>query len=213
MKLGRMLFVCVSVAAIPQAWAQKWEVGAGIGGGFYTSQDVTSAGTSASAKIQNNLAGSAWLDNNGSGKWGGELRYDYQAGSLQLTQGSTQATFGARSQALHYDAIWHFTSSEARIRPFAAVGAGVKIYQGTGTEAAFQPLSNFALLTKDQDLTPLVSVGAGVKMHLGPHMQFRLDLHDYLTPFPNKVITPNSGAKVGGWLQDFVPMAGVAFLF
>jgi len=38
-------------------------------------------------------------------------------------------------------------------------------------------------------------------------------VRDYITPFPNKVIAPAPGAKVGGWLQDFVPMFGVSWTF
>jgi hypothetical protein len=75
----------------------------------------------------------------------------------------------------------------------------------------YQPLSNFALLTAQQDLAPLVSAGAGVKFQISSHVQLRLDVHDYLTPFPKNVITPNVGSKVGGWLQDFVPMIGISY--
>lgn len=212
MKLATLV-VCALMAVVPAARAQKWEFGGGFGGGFYSSQDVTSPGGSASAKIQSNMAGSAWLGNNGRGHLGGELRYDYQAGDLQVSQGSTQAIFAANSHAFHYDFLLHFSNPDASVRPFVAAGGGVKIYRGTGTEVAFQPLSNFALLTKDQDLTGLVSVGAGLKIKLAPHVQLRVDVHDYLTPFPNKVITPAPGAKVGGWLQDIVPMGGLAIVF
>jgi outer membrane protein with beta-barrel domain len=213
MKLVRMLVVCaVAGAVLPQAWAQKWEFGGGVGGGFYSSRDVTAPGGSAAAKIQTNLAGSAWLGNTKE-HWGGELRYDYQTGDLQLSQGSNQAVFGAKSQAFHYDLLLHLTGSEATIRPFVAAGAGIKIFHGTGTETAFQPLSDFALLTKAQDLTPLVSVGGGVKIRISSHAQLRLDVHDYLTPFPKQVIAPAANAKLSGWLQDIVPMAGLAFLF
>ena len=194
-------------------FAQKWEFGGGVGGGFYTSRDVTSPGGSASAKLQSNLAGSAWLGNIGRGRWGGELRYDYQRGDLQLSQGSTQAVFSAQTHAMHYDVVYHFTESEAAVRPFVSAGGGVKIYRGTGAEQVFQPLSNFALLTKDQDLTGLLSIGAGVKVSIAPRVQLRMDVHDYLTPFPNKVIAPAANAKVGGWIQDIVPMVGLAFLF
>src|SRR5260370_35823480 len=97
----RMLVVCAGAIA-PAAVAQKWEFGGGVGGGFYTSQDVTSPGGSAAAKIQRNIAGSAWLGNNGHGRIGGELRYDYQRGDLQLSSGGTQATFGAQTHAIHY---------------------------------------------------------------------------------------------------------------
>lgn len=213
MKQARMLVVCFAVALAPAATAQKWELGGGVGGGFYTSQDVTSPGGSASAKLQSNIAGGFWLGNNSRGRWGGEVRYDYQRGALQLTSAGTSATFGAETHSLHYDALFHANPNGARIRPFVAFGGGVKAYRGTGTEVVFQPLSNFALLTKAQDLTGLISVGAGVKMQLSPHLQFRIDVHDYMTQFPNKVITPNRNAKVGGWLQDFVPMAGLTFTF
>jgi|SRR5579871_5036363 len=211
MKLARILAVCGVIVAAPALMAQKWEIGVGAGGGFYTSQDVTAPGGSASANLQSNVAASAWLGNNGAGRLGGDLRYDYQRGDLQLKSGGTEATFGAETHAIHYDFLFYATPSESKVRPFVAVGGGVKMYQGTGKEVVYQPLSNFALLTKATDITALVSVGAGVKFQLGSHVDLRLDVHDYLTPFPKKVITPNAGAKVGGWLQDFVPMVGLGF--
>jgi hypothetical protein len=213
MKTLRTLMVCAAVAlpAASNAWAQKWEFGGGVGGGFYTSQDVSLASSSASAKIASNIAGSAWLANNRGDHWGGELRFDYQLGDLQLNQGGTSAAFGARSYAMHYDIQYNLAPQGARIRPFVALGAGIKVFQGTGTEQVYQALSQFALLTKDQDLTPLISGGFGVKMQLSEHVQLRAEIHDFATPFPKKVITPNTGAKVGGWLQDFVPMIGISY--
>jgi hypothetical protein len=209
MKTLQMMLVC-SAALAPWAIAQSWEVGGGVGGGFYTSDTVTSPAGSASAKIQTGLAGSAWVGNTWQGRWSGELRYDYGMGDLALSQGGTKATFGAHTQQFHYDLMWHATSSESRIRPYVAVGAGVKLYQGVGAQMAYQPLSNVALLTQQQDLTPMVSAGAGVKFQISSHFQLRMDVHDYLTPFPKTVITPNGG-RVGGWLQDFVPMIGISY--
>ena len=206
MKILLVLFVC-SVAAM----AQKWEVGGGAGVGFYTSQDVTSSTGSASAKIQTGLAGGAWFAQDGQGHWGGEVRYEYQMGDLALSSGGNSASFGAHTQQIHYDVMWHATPSESRLRPFVSAGAGIKLYQGTGAQVAYQPLSNFALLTQQQDLTALVSVGAGIKYQISQHVQLRLDVHDYMTPFPKNVITPNVGAKVGGWLMDFVPMVGLSY--
>ena len=86
-------------------------------------------------------------------------------------------------------------------------------YRGTGTQVVFQPLSNFALLSQDQDLTALVSAGGGVKIKLASRLVLRLEVHDFLTPFPKQVITPAANAKVSGWLQDIVPMAGLGFAF
>jgi hypothetical protein len=211
MKLFRMMAACAVMSVLPAAMAQRWEVGGGVGGGFYTSQDVTNPTGSASAKIQTNVAGSVWLDNHSGGRWSGELRYDYQRGDLLLNQNGTQASFGAQTQAMHYDLQWRFTPQEATFQPFVAAGGGVKIYQGTGTEPVYQPLGNFALLTKVQDLTPLVSVGGGFRVKLTQHLALRLEVHDFLTPFPNKVIAPAANSKVGGWLQDFVPMVGLSF--
>jgi hypothetical protein len=211
MNFARTWFVCAAVALAPALMAQNWEFGGGVGGGFYTSEDVTSLGTSASAKIQSNIAGSLWLANNGSGHWGGELRVDYQDGALALSQGGTQATFAGQSYGLHYDVLWYATPNGSRIRPYVALGAGVKIYRGTGSEVVYQPLSNFALLTQAQDLTPMISGGVGIKFQITPRIQIRAEVHDYATPFPKQVITPAQNAKVSGWLQDFVPMVGISY--
>jgi len=211
MKSTRMLVVCFAVALAPALMAQRWEFGGGAGGGFYTSQDATSAAGSASTKIDTNVAGSVWLGNSRADRWGGELRGDFQLGALQVSQGGTQATFAARSYAFHYDLLWHAAPYGSKIRPFVAVGAGIKVYQGTGAQVLYQPLSQFALLTQAQDLTPLISVGGGVKVQLSPRVQLRAELHDYLTTFPKQVITPAEGVKIGGWLQDFVPMVGISY--
>ena len=212
MKLAGTLVLFAVAAATPAALAQRWEIGGGAGGGFYTSQDVTLGSSgSAAANLQTNLAGSAWLGNNGFGRWGGELRYDYQLGDFALKSGGTAATFGAHTQQFHYDLLWYTNHAGSTVRPFVSAGAGIKLYQGTGTEVVYQPLEQYALLTKAQDLTPLVSIGAGMKFQLGAHVQLKLEVHDYTTPFPKKVITPNVGAKAGGWLHDFVPMAGISY--
>jgi hypothetical protein len=52
-----------------------------------------------------------------------------------------------------------------------------------------------------------------VKFSLSPAVQLRLEAHDFLTPFPKNVIAPAQGSTVGGWLQDFVVMAGLSFTF
>jgi len=216
MRFASMLVVSFAMAALPfapLAKAQKWEFGGGAGGGFYTAQDISGANGSASAKLANGLAGSAWLVNNTAGRWGGELRYDYGMNDFALSGGGQSATFAARTQAFHYDVLWYAAPNGSHIRPFVSMGAGVKLYQGTGSEVQLQPLSNVALLTQQQDLVPVASVGGGVKVQMSPRLSLRLELHDYLTPFPKKVITPNVGEKVGGlsWLNDFVPMIGISY--
>ncbi len=90
----------------------------------------------------------------------------------------------------------------------------VKIYRGTGQPLAYQgPLESIGLLTQAQDLRALVSVGGGVKFTVSPSIQFRIEVHDYMTPFPLNVITPNAGVKAGGWLQNIVPEVGLSYTF
>lgn len=198
----------------PAAFAQKWEVGFGAGGSFLTSDTITSPAGNANATRAPGLAVSAWLDNTiGSGLFGGELRYDHENGDLKLSSGGTSATFASQSNAIHYDFLLNFASSEAAVRPYIAAGGGVKWYSGTGAEQVYQPLSNIAVFSDVRDMRALVSVGAGVKFNIAKSTLLRLEVHDYLTPFPSTLVAPVPGANVSGWVQDFVASAGVSFSF
>ena len=211
--LSAVLFAAAVMCA-PVALAQKWEVGVGVGGAFYNSQTFTSSAGNANASLGMGFVASAWVGNNPKAHFGGELRYDFGSSDLKLSSGGTTATFGGVTHAIHYDIVWHFSSDESSVRPFIAAGAGVKDYVGTGNEIPNQQLQSIGLLTKTSQITPLISVGGGVKMRIGTRAQLRLEVHDYLTPFPNKVIAPALGAKGGsGWLMDFVPMVAISFAF
>lgn len=191
--------------------AQSWEVGVGAGGGIYIPREVSLGSSSVDAKFKTNAAVSVWVGQNMGDRWGGELRYGYQLGDAQLKGGSTEASFGAESHTVDYSFLLYTADRDSKVRGFVSAGAGVKYYRGTGTEQITQPLSQYALLTKANDLTAVVSVGGGVKMKLGAHAWLRLDVHDYMSPFPKQVITPNVGANVSGWLHDFVPMVSISF--
>ena len=212
MRHTTLVVFCATLAAAPVAMAQKWEVGGAVGGSFFTSQTVTNPAGNVDAKFANGLTASAWVGNTTS-RWGGELRYDFRQGDMQLTQGGTKVTFGSQSHAVHYDVVYNAGGVEAKVRPFVAGGAGVILYRGTGTEVVYQPLGNIALLTKTTDLRPLISAGAGIKFHLSSRIDFRVEVHDFMSPFPKEVIAPNFGSKVGGWLHDIVPMAALSVLF
>ena len=202
------------LATASSAWCQKWEFGGAAGGGFYTSKTVANAvAGNGTAKIGAGLTASAWLSNNSSDRWGGELRYDFQRGPLGLSSGGRSASFGAISHAVHYDVLLHFAPREATIRPFVSVGGGMKLFRGTGQEVASQPLSGIALLTKTTDVRPVGSVGAGVKARIGERWLLRAGVWDFFTPFPSKVIAPNIGSSVGGLMHDIVPMVGLSYLF
>ncbi|MGD0133312.1 MAG: hypothetical protein ABSE57_14780 [Bryobacteraceae bacterium] len=208
-----LMFLATAVA-VPAAFAQKWEVGFGVGGSFLTSDTINNPAGNASATRDPGLALSAWLDNTiGSGLFGGELRYDHEMGDLKLSSGGTSTTFASQSNAIHYDFVFNFASSESAIRPFVEAGGGVKWYSGTGTEQVYQPLSNIAVFSDVRDLRPLISVGGGVKFNVAKSTLLRLEVHDYLTPFPSTLIAPVTGSSVGGWLQDFVVSAGISFGF
>jgi hypothetical protein len=213
-KLIVLFPVLGALAFTPAALAQKWEVGGGIGGSFFTSETVTNPSGNANASMANGLSASFWLDNNSpSNRFGGEFRYDYENTGLKLSADGTNVNFGADTHAVHYDFVMHFASTEARVRPFLSAGGGVKVYRGTGMEEAYQPLYNVALLTKTNQIEPLISVGGGIKVALSPTWLLRFEVHDNMTPFPVNVIAPAQGSKVGGWLQDFVAMVGVSAAF
>jgi hypothetical protein len=211
MKLVRLFAVCSAAAMLPAAMAQKWEFGVGAGAGLYTGQNISLGSDSASAKFKTSVAMSTWVGENMGDRWGGELRYSYQLGDARLKRNSTEAVFGAETHTINYNFLLYTKPSESTVRPFVDAGAGIKFYRGTGTEAVTQPLSQFALLTKAGDLTGVVSVGGGVKMKLGSHAWLRFDVHDYMSPFPKQVITPNFGANVEGWMHDIVPMVAISF--
>lgn len=202
------------VATSSSAWSQKWEFGGAVGGGFYTSQTVTNTvAGNGKAKIGSGISASAWLANNTSDRWSGELRYDFQRGALNLSSNGVSTSFAAQSHALHYDVYLHFAPRESTVRPFVAFGGGMKMFQGTGQEVAAQPLSRIALLTRTTDLRPVASLGAGAKIRINERWNVRAGVWNFVTPFPSKVIAPNSGSKVSGWMYDFVPMIGLSYQF
>lgn len=207
------LYTITAVLTVLPACAQKYEFALAGGGSFYQSHTVTNPKGDASAGFDNGWAGSVAVGNNMYQHIGGEVRYTYLHNDARLSSGSTKATFGAESHAIHYDFLIHATPVGSTIRPYVAAGGGIKLYRGTGTEVPFQPLSNIALLTKTTEVQGLLSVGAGVKVSLTHRMLFRVDVHDYITPFPSKIITPALNSKASGWFNNVVATAGISFAF
>jgi opacity protein-like surface antigen len=208
--LGSLLFF----VAMPCCFAQDWEVG--VAGGYSTYQDTTiknGSGESAQAGFGSRFAVGAVLTENVAEHIGGELRYTYLDGDSELGSGGREVNLAARSQAIHYDFLFYATPRRARLRPFAAVGAGIKRYDGTGVVSAAQPLSDFAVLSHGHQVVALLSFGAGLKVSLSDHWVLRLDFRDYATPFPDRLFVQPRSANQGGWLQNFVPMAGVDWTF
>ena len=204
--------ILVLGAAAAGCFAQQWEFGAGAGGSFPTTVPVTAPGGSATAGFKTGAAFGAYLGQNLYKHVSGEIHYGFIMSDLRVKSGSAEATFSGQSHVLHYDVILHTGSREARTQAFVSLGGGLRVFRGTGTEAAYQPLNQYAYLTKTQELKPMGDVGVGVKLALSKKVSFRAEVRDYITPFPTKVVTPAANASFGGnILHDFVPMVSLIF--
>jgi len=201
------------LVSIESALAQKWEVGGGAGGSFYTAKSVTRAGLSADAKFDSGWGATGYVGQNLNRVVGGEIRYSFLKNDAKLVSGSQQATFGANAHAIHYDVLLHATKPGSAVRPFVAIGGGVKLYQGTGKEVVAQPLGNLAFLTKTTEIKPMITFGAGVKLNVSKRVGFRVEVKDYFSQFPKEVIAPASGSKLSGdWIHNFVAMVSISLL-
>jgi hypothetical protein len=89
----------------------------------------------------------------------------------------------------------------------------MKIFRGTGAEAAYQPLNQYGYFTKTTQVEPMASVGGGIMYSLTSRMFLRVEFRDFITPFPKDIIAPAPNAKYGSILNDFVPMVGISYLF
>ena len=87
------------------------------------------------------------------------------------------------------------------------------MFRGTANQEPSQPLSDFAVLTRTQEVKPLISVGGGVKYTLTGHAALRVDFREYISPFPEKLFVTAPGAKIKGWLYDSVPLVGLSYVF
>ena len=201
-----------AASSVQLASAQSFEVGLIGGGAFHIDRPVTGSATGKAGFKPGWTVGGA-LTHNTAGRWGGELRYQFQKTDLRTSSGGQTATFGGRSHLVHYDVLMYSNSREDSVRPFVAFGGGLKGYQGTGTERAVQPLSNVAILSQVQQWQPMLSFGAGVKWRVGNRLMMRAEVRDFVTPFPKDLIVPSPGNKIGGWLHDITPLIGLSYLF
>jgi hypothetical protein len=193
--------------------SQHWEVGADGGYGVFRDASVTAGTASGSAGFSPGIAVGALLGNQINRLVGGEIRYTYRDDDLRVSSGSTEAKATAKSHALHYDVLIHATSKDSPVRPFLAIGAGVKLYRGTGAEPSFQPLSNLVVLSHTNEAQPLISAGGGVKIRVSPRALVRLDFRDYATPLPTSLLATPGNSKISGWMHDFVFLVGVSTTF
>jgi len=214
MQFTRGCLLAVLLAVAPACLAQNWEIG-GVGG-FAVSLDKTvtsAAGGSAKTGFKSAPAVGVIGGQNLYRRLSGEMRYTYRFGDLKVKGNGEEATFAAQTHSIHYDLLLHTAPREAKVRPFVAGGGGIRFFRGTGKERAYQPLNQYVLLTKTQEVEGLITAGAGVKLAVSDLIRVRIEFRDYITQFPKEVITPSPGAKLSGWLHDFVPMVGITFGF
>lgn len=210
-----LLRMCLLMAPLSAAlWCeQHWEVGGSAGYGLYRDVSVTNGVLSGKTGFASGVAFGAVFGNETTRHIGGEARYTYRSDDLRVTAGGTRATAGGESHAIHYDLLVHATSPDSPIRPFVAVGGGVKVYRGTGAEPAFQPLNTLVVLTHTTEAQPLISAGGGLKFPVSRRALVRLDFRDYMTPFPSDVLARRTNTRTSGWVHDFVLMVGVSRVF
>jgi hypothetical protein len=194
-------------------WSQHWEVGGSAGYGLYRDVSVTNGALTGKTGFKSGVAFGGVFGNETTRHIGGEIRYTYRSDDLRVSSGGAQATAGAESHALHYDVLLHAAPTESRVRPFLAIGGGVKYYRGTGAEPVFQPLSNLVVLTHTSEAQPLISAGAGLKIPMSRSTLVRFDFRDYMTPFPGNVLARPANTKASGWVHDFVLMVGFSGVF
>ena len=187
--------VCVVLTLAPACLGQEheWEVGAAGGFGFIRNATISNPTGSAGAGFDNRFAAGVVI---------GQDRYQRFGVNMD-----------GNSHLVHYDLLYYALGKRSHIRPFAAAGGGIRLFGGTGHEYVNQPFIDFALLTRATQVKPLISVGGGVKVSVTTHTAVRVDFREYISPFPENLFVTAPGAKIRGWLNDFVPLVGVSYVF
>jgi hypothetical protein len=205
--------VVLVIAAPVACLSQNWEVGGAGGYGWYVNPSISNPTGSAQAGFPPKGVIGAVFGNNMYNYVGGEIRYLFQSGGPELKFGGLQYNMTGYTNLIDYNLLVHVRSKEDRLRPFFAGGAGVKVFSGTGRPLVNQPLPDFARLVPHTEVEPVISAGAGVKYRLTGHAQFRIDFRTYFSPLPHDIFRTPVSAITHGWVYNFVPMAGISYVF
>lgn len=211
--LKRLILTCCLFAGASYAQTQTWYVGAGGGFGFAPKLTVNGLTPDAKAGFDNGGALGAFFGEDSSKYWSGEVHYLHRWDALSLSSAGTSVHFAGHSDILHADFLRSFTPRGSKIRPFVAFGGGVRFVDGTGTESSDQPLGNYAALTATRETLPVLDAAFGVRAKLNKSVELRFEVRDYMSPAPSKVIAPAPGASLGGWFNDIVASASIAYSF
>jgi hypothetical protein len=207
------VFVALMFATVCPGQEREWEVGGAAGFGYMRNSTVNHPAGNATIGFDNRLAAGAVIGQDLYQHFSGELRYTFRDGDLLLKSGGQKVNLDGDSHLVHYDMLFHALRRGSRFRPYAAAGAGIRLFRATGREYVNQPFSDFAFLTKTQEVKPLISVGAGVKFTFADHAALRFDFREYISPFPEKLFVTAPGVKIRSWLYDSAPLVGLSFVF
>jgi hypothetical protein len=193
--------------------AQTWELGAIGGYGWYHNPSIANPLNSGQAGFPPRAALGVVLGEDRFRYLGGEFRWLLRFGGPQLQLNGTTEAAPGHTNTITYDFLFHMTRRESRVRPFVAAGAGIKVYTGSFPDLT-RPLAGLAILRPVTQVEPAVSAGAGLKFLLPEHIQLRVEFRTLMTPLPNDVIRPTGPAtRVHGWIYDFLPLAGISYVF
>jgi hypothetical protein len=190
--------------------AQQWEVGGGIGYGWYHNASIISPAGQATAGIGNRLVATVVVTENLYQHFSGEVRYVYHGGPTLLASRGVETSVSGQSHSLTYDVVAQLNPREAWFRPYVVGGIGAKFYDTNGRIFAQQPLARIGVLTTNSQWKPLVDFGGGVKFRLSQHVILRGDLRDYITPFPDRLFVPAANGRRSGVLHQITPLFGVS---
>ncbi len=190
-----------------------WEIGALGGFGWTNDLTVKSPAGSATTGLKSGAAIGAFGGDDMYDHFSGEARYIYRYNDLKLESGSTKVAFGAHTHIAEGAFLFHFRPRQSNVRPYIAFGGGVKVLQGTGIESAGQPLGRFAALTATREVLPTADAGLGVKFNIGSHARLRVEVRDYISSTPSKVIAPVPGASLNGVMNDLTGFVGLGYMW
>jgi opacity protein-like surface antigen len=175
----RARLVVMAVMLVSGGMAQDWEVGGSVGYGAYRSGTVFgSNGQTATAEILNRFTAGAVVADQPYDFISAELRWTYQDGHAVLTAAGVREEMDGHSHTVTYDVLFHFHRRERRLRPFFAVGAGIKGYIANGPPPQQNPLAAVATLVERDEWKPVLDLGGGVKYRLTEKIQLRFDFRD-----------------------------------
>ena len=190
--------------------AADWEATAGGGFGRYHPISLMAPSGAGTAGIGARYALNAAIARVLGEHLAVEAAWTFQDGDFEIASGGAKTAFDANTHALHFGLIGYLRRRSRRLRPYVVAGVGAKFYHGVEAPAP-RPLGEFGSFRDGVDTRALLTFGGGVEWALSSHWGLRVDLRDYATPFPSSVIVPAPGVKLGGWLHDFTPLAGITF--